>query len=113
MVFKYGRDIPEFVKRFREDYGLSQSELAKRLGVHKQYVSNVERGVNDNPLGFVGLLYMVLPKERAAYLTDLVSEASCARTFKRLSSKRLKKAGVKDPAKVLDHQKRSHNANSD
>jgi transcriptional regulator with XRE-family HTH domain len=98
MIFKYGRDIPEFVKRFREDYSLSQADLARRLGVHKQYVSNVERGVNENPLGFVGLLYLVLPKDRAEYLTELVSEASCARTLARLGRAKEKRTRRTTPS---------------
>ena len=34
----------ERIKKLREEFGLSQSELAQRLGVHKQMISDVERG---------------------------------------------------------------------
>ena len=34
----------EKIRKLREQFGLSQSELAKKLGVHKQMISDVERG---------------------------------------------------------------------
>ncbi|BCD68124.1 helix-turn-helix transcriptional regulator [Nitratiruptor sp. YY09-18] len=40
MSFSYGQKIREL----RQKFGLSQSELARKLGVHKQMVSDVERG---------------------------------------------------------------------
>ncbi|BCD62247.1 hypothetical protein NitYY0826_C1123 [Nitratiruptor sp. YY08-26] len=32
------------IKKIRQELGLSQSELAQKLGIHKQMVSDVERG---------------------------------------------------------------------
>ena len=34
----------EKIRKLRERFGLSQSELAQKLGVHKQMISDVERG---------------------------------------------------------------------
>lgn len=90
-VIKYGRDIPTFVRKFREDFGLSQNDLAKRLRVHGQYVSNVERGVATNPISFCSLLFAICPKDRQTYLTDLIAEAGAERALRRVRVKRKKK----------------------
>ena len=39
------RRIAVNVKRVRKERGLSQEELADRAGVHRTYVSQIERGV--------------------------------------------------------------------
>lgn len=89
-VIKFGRDIPTFVRRFREDMGLSQSELGKRLKIHGQYVSNVERGVAKNPIAFCSLLFNICPKDRQTYLTDLIAEAGAERALRRVRAVRKK-----------------------
>lgn len=38
------------MKRLREDRGWSQEELADRAGLHRTYVSGVERGVRNPTL---------------------------------------------------------------
>lgn len=83
-VYKYGRTIPDFVKQLRFELDMSQREFGELLGVHAQYVSNVERGVYNNPIAFCGLLYTVVSSDRAIYLTDLVSEASTMRALDRM-----------------------------
>ena len=40
IVKKFG----EKVRKFREDKGLSQEELAFRAGVHRTYIGMIERG---------------------------------------------------------------------
>lgn len=35
------------LQRLRQDQGLSQEELADRAGIHRTYVSGVERGVRN------------------------------------------------------------------
>ena len=73
-IYKYGRTVGEFVRRFRHDEGLSQNELGRRLGVSGQFVSNTEREVNKNNLGFCKRLMAILPEDRRLFLADLVAE---------------------------------------
>jgi transcriptional regulator with XRE-family HTH domain len=81
---RYGKDIASFVRRLREDLEISQSEMGKLLGVHGQYVSNVERGVNKNPIAFCSLLFSICPRDRKEYLLDLTSEAGSDRALARV-----------------------------
>jgi transcriptional regulator with XRE-family HTH domain len=75
MIYKYGRTIPEFVKRFREDNNMTQEELAKRLKFHPQYVSNVERGVHRCPESFCYSLGKILSElQQFNHLVELVTE---------------------------------------
>lgn len=45
-VSRYGMDLPERLRRMREDAGLTQAELADRLNVIQTWVSKRERGVH-------------------------------------------------------------------
>ena len=38
-------DTGQFLKRLRKVNKLSQAELAKKIGVHTQFISNIERGL--------------------------------------------------------------------
>jgi transcriptional regulator with XRE-family HTH domain len=42
-----GRRVGANIKRLREAQGLSQEELAERSGVHRTYVSQIERAVKN------------------------------------------------------------------
>jgi transcriptional regulator with XRE-family HTH domain len=42
---KFGK----MVKNAREDIGLTQEELAKKVGIHVSYLSRIERGSENNP----------------------------------------------------------------
>lgn len=44
------------MKRLREEKGWSQEELADRAGLHRTYVSGVERGVRNPTLTVLGKL---------------------------------------------------------
>ena len=41
------RRLGSRLQRLRQDQGLSQEELADRAGIHRTYVSGVERGVRN------------------------------------------------------------------
>jgi transcriptional regulator with XRE-family HTH domain len=70
---KYGRNIAEFVKKYREDHDLTQQQLADQLGgFHAQYVSNIERGLNKRPVKFCYYMLEVIEDKRAKYLVDLL-----------------------------------------
>lgn len=43
---KYTKDLGERLKDLRAGKGISQKEMAKRLGISRTYLSNIERGVN-------------------------------------------------------------------
>lgn len=48
------------VQRLRHDQGLSQEELADRAGLHRTYVSGVERGVRNPTLTVIDRLARAL-----------------------------------------------------
>ena len=43
---RFLRDLGERVKRARQERGLSQSDLAERLGLSDAYISKIEMGKN-------------------------------------------------------------------
>jgi transcriptional regulator with XRE-family HTH domain len=44
------------VRHFREQQGISQEELAHRCGLHRTYISDVERGKRNIGLGSIGAI---------------------------------------------------------
>jgi transcriptional regulator with XRE-family HTH domain len=48
------------VQRLRQEHGLSQEELADRAGLHRTYVSGVERGLRNPTLMVMEKLAMGL-----------------------------------------------------
>ena len=65
--------LSENIKELRIQYGLSQVELAKRLGVTKQFVSNWE---NDNVLPSIEMLVKLADFFRVS--TDrILGRSSC------------------------------------
>lgn len=57
------------VKRLREAQGISQEDLADRAGVHRTYVSGVERGVRNPTITVLEKIAGALGEP----LTELVS----------------------------------------
>ncbi len=41
-------DMPEAVKRFRKNHRLSQEQMAQELGISRNYLSQIERGLANN-----------------------------------------------------------------
>lgn len=74
--YKYGRTIPEFVKKFREEKGWSQAYLGQQLGrFGGQYVSNIERGKIKYPESFCYRLMNLCHGDRQKFLMDLIEKA--------------------------------------
>ncbi|KPF81151.1 transcriptional regulator [Brevundimonas sp. AAP58] len=57
------------LQRLRQERGLSQEELADRSGLHRTYVSGVERGVRNPTISVLDKL----AKGLAVTLQDLVT----------------------------------------
>src|SRR5579859_528702 len=41
--------LGEYLRQAREQAGISQRQLASRVGVHNSYLARLESGENDNP----------------------------------------------------------------
>lgn len=84
-LYKYGRDIPEFVRKYREDMGLTQLDLSMKMKTSPQYVSNVERGSNPNSIAFCKRLAPCIKDPvRKKFLMDLVAEAAVEDAYKKM-----------------------------
>lgn len=83
--FRYGKSIPEFVRRFREEQGMSQTELGECMGYTRQYVSNVESGRYPAPMKFCLALMGQVEKARVSVLQDLINDAAFKRVIGRTS----------------------------
>jgi transcriptional regulator with XRE-family HTH domain len=44
-MYLFGTGAPMTLKEWRESEGLTQAALASELGIHTQYLSDIERGV--------------------------------------------------------------------
>lgn len=75
-VYRFGRTVAEFTKRYRESRvpAWTQEDLADRLDVHPQYISNVERGAHKAPIAFVKRFVKILDQDRARHLYGLVAD---------------------------------------
>lgn len=85
-LYKHGRTVPEFVRKYREAEGLTQEQLAKKIKVNSQYISNVERGHRPNYVGLSVRLIRVLPTNLKDHLFELLME-----DYAELLSKRLRR----------------------
>jgi transcriptional regulator with XRE-family HTH domain len=57
------------VRRIRRERGLSQEELAFEAGLHRTYISGIERGVRNAGIDNIGVIAVALGVEP----TDLVA----------------------------------------
>lgn len=73
------RTLPEFLRQHREAVGLSQTDLANRLGVKQQLVSKWEAGTGIPTIARIPALAAALDVD-AGELLQLVAEASQAET---------------------------------
>jgi len=60
---KFLRDFGKAVRVFRENQGLSQEELAPKCGLHRTYISEIERGQKAVTLRTLRLLAQALQVE--------------------------------------------------
>ncbi len=61
--------LAENVRRIRKSTGLSQEELADRAGLHRTYISSVERSERNISLETIFLLAVALGVEAAELVT--------------------------------------------
>jgi transcriptional regulator with XRE-family HTH domain len=52
--------LGENIKKAREDSGLTQEQLAKKVGIHVSYVSRIERGVANLSVEVLGSVVKAL-----------------------------------------------------
>lgn len=91
-VLKFGKDLPTFVKKFREEMEWSQTDLAHFMGIHGQYVSNVERRKSKSFIAFASRLLPLVGRDRKPYLMDLIAEEASNRAVHKLKSATRQKA---------------------
>lgn len=60
------------VRRLREKYSMSQDDLAYRSGLHRTYISGIERGIRNPTASTLEILATAL----SATVADLISEHS-------------------------------------
>ncbi len=41
------KKLGEHLKKFRQEKGMSQGDIARKLGIHRSYISGIERGVRN------------------------------------------------------------------
>lgn len=61
----------KFIKQKRNELGLSQEELATRSGLHRTYISDVERGIRNLTLGAAWFLARGLSMSLAELLANV------------------------------------------
>jgi transcriptional regulator with XRE-family HTH domain len=72
-MYRYGKTVGEFTKRFRDEHSMTQADLAIKLKCDPQYVSNIERGVHRGAITFVKSLSKIIKDKNAArHLLNLV-----------------------------------------
>jgi predicted transcriptional regulator len=86
-VLKFGKTIPQFTRNLRREKQWTQLELATQMGVHPQYVSNVEREKMSTYMSFGYLLLSVCPQDRRKYLQDLIQDSAMNHVVRRLDAK--------------------------
>lgn len=56
------------IKRLRKERGLSQEDLAFEAGLHRTYISGIERGIRNVGLDNIGVIAKALGVEPAELL---------------------------------------------
>lgn len=58
------------LKRFRQELGLSQEEFAFKAGLHRTYISGIERGVRNPTVVVLEVIATALKVPTASLLED-------------------------------------------
>jgi transcriptional regulator with XRE-family HTH domain len=69
------RALGEIISRRRQERNLSQEELAARAGIHRTYVSQIERGLKSPTLLILINLAQALDTKASVILSELEREA--------------------------------------
>lgn len=62
------KTVGKNVRRLREEKGWSQEELAHRTGLHRTYISGIERGVRNPTVKIVAKIAKLLEVEPSELL---------------------------------------------
>lgn len=122
-MFKSEKAIGEFIRQLRKSAGMSQMQLAERIGVSYQQVQKYEKGVNKLSISrlkqiadALGVTVNVFLEEeplkagetKAAYTGLSNEEGKLLMYFRRLQSKKLKNGFIEmleDVVKISDKKK--------
>lgn len=59
-VYKVSKDFGKKLQRIRKKIGISQEELAERVGVHRNHIGRIERGETNPSLPLIQKIAKVL-----------------------------------------------------
>ena len=62
--------VAQNVRGFRQNYAWSQEELAERAGLHRTYISGVERGIRNPTVTVLAKIAKALGVKPAELLSD-------------------------------------------
>lgn len=86
------RTINEMLKNARKEHKLSQKEVAEHLGVHPQYVSNVERNMCPPSLDMIDKLSKLFNLDRSELVNIIVEDYKKRVTEVLLSEREIREA---------------------
>jgi transcriptional regulator with XRE-family HTH domain len=66
--------ISEIIRNKRENLGLTQADLGKKLKYHGQFISDWERGVSTPPVKALKKLIKVLGADKDAIISALLAD---------------------------------------
>lgn len=75
IALPYSKEIGRFFQDHRLKAGLSQSELADKLGVNKQLISNWERGLCSPRMDHVGKIVRLTRIQKKKLLEVLLKQS--------------------------------------
>lgn len=87
--------VGEYVKKWREKSGYSQSDLAKIMGITNKYVSNVETGRHRASAKFCWNLIQYMGDTDKGRLLDLFMEQYMERAAENLFNKKRRMRNAK------------------